>query len=225
MEGDAEPARDLARAQQQSRGVGARHTELTFQRNEAVRVGTGQAEEQVEVLRPAGRLHDLVEFLVRVEGEAAHAELAVGAHDCSARLDRIHEIELGVGDARHALDFHERGDIEGPHAGFHQGIHDHGRVVGLGGVEHPAGEVGEKPIRRAPRGVRPQCKDRTLGVAIAEKVDGRSENVHPVSTPHRLTVHAKILSAVLTARRTSVFLLTPSNGTQEPYETQTFGSS
>ena len=59
------------------------------------------------------------------------------------------------------------------------------RVVGLGGVEHPAGEVGEKPIGRAARGVRPQCKDRTLGVAIAEKVDGRSENVHPMSTPTR----------------------------------------
>src|SRR6185437_16876194 len=51
MEGDAEPARDLARAQQQSRRLGARHTELAFQRNEAVRVGTGKAEEQVEVVR------------------------------------------------------------------------------------------------------------------------------------------------------------------------------
>jgi len=27
-----------------------------------------------------------------------------------------------------------------------------------------------------------QCKDRTLGVAIAEKLDRRSENIHPMST-------------------------------------------
>ena len=46
MEGDAEPVRDLARAQQERRRLFARHAELAFERNEAVRIGTGHAEEQ-----------------------------------------------------------------------------------------------------------------------------------------------------------------------------------
>ena len=185
MEGDAESVRDLAGAQQERRRVLARRAELAFERNEAVRVGTGHAEEEVEVVRPAGLLHDLVQFLVAVESEASHAEIAVGAHYRAARLYRIHEIELGVRDPRHALDLDHGRHVEGVDAGLNQSINDDGRVVRLGGVEHPAGKAGEKPIRRAARGMRPQRKNRSLWLAIAEKVSSRSENVHPMSTPTR----------------------------------------
>ena len=149
--------RAICRARNRSaRRVLARHAELAFERNEAVGVGTSDPQEQRQVLRPAGLRDDLVELLVAVEGEAPHAEIAIGAHDGAARLDRVHEIELGVLDARQSLDLDQRGHVERADAGIHQGVDDLRRVVRLGGVEHAAGEVGEKPVRRATRGMRPQ---------------------------------------------------------------------
>ena len=119
-------------------------------------VGTSHPQEQREVLRPAGPSHDLVQLLVRVECEAPHTEILIGAYDRASRLDRVHEVELGVLDATKPLDLDQRGDVERPNAGIHQGVDDLRCVVRFGGVEHTAGEVGEKPIRRAACGVRPQ---------------------------------------------------------------------
>ena len=118
-------------------------------------LGQATRRKSVEVVGSAGLGHDLVELLVAVEGEAADAEIAIGAHDRAARLHRIHEVELGIGNARHALDLDQRGHIEGADAGLDQRLDDCGRVVGFRGIEHAAGEIGEEPVRRATRGMRP----------------------------------------------------------------------
>src|SRR5680860_1855353 len=60
MEGDSEPARDLPRAQQERGGVFARRPELTLERDEAVGIGTGDAEKEIEVPHSTGFRHDLV---------------------------------------------------------------------------------------------------------------------------------------------------------------------
>ena len=52
MEGQTETLRDLARAQQERRRLIARGPELALQRNEAVGIGTGHAEEEREISWP-----------------------------------------------------------------------------------------------------------------------------------------------------------------------------
>ncbi len=146
---------ELARAEQQGRGLVAGRAELAFQRNEAVGVGAGHAEIEVDVGSPSRLLDDLVELLVAVEGKAPHAERAIGPRDGRPRLHRVHEEQLGAGDAGEPLDLGERGHVEGPDTGLRQGIDDQRRIVRLGGVEHPPGEVGEKPARGAGRRLRP----------------------------------------------------------------------
>ena len=44
-----------------------------------MRVGAGNAQKEVQILRAAGLIEDLVELILAVEGEAAHPELAIGA--------------------------------------------------------------------------------------------------------------------------------------------------
>src|SRR5262245_65553493 len=70
MEGEAEPRGDLACAQEERRRLLARCTELAFERDETVRVGTGDAQVERQVLGPANLCYDLVELVVAVEGKA-----------------------------------------------------------------------------------------------------------------------------------------------------------
>ncbi len=118
--------------------------------------GQATLRKRFEILRPARLLHDLVELLVAVEGEAPDAEIAIGAHDGAARLDRVHEEQLRAFDRRQALDLDQRGHVEGADAGLDQSLDDLGRVVGLGGVQHTAREIGDEPVCRAERSMRPQ---------------------------------------------------------------------
>ena len=69
--------------------------------------------------------------------------------------------------------------------GIDESGNDLRRVVRLRGVQHATRKVCKKPARGTESGVRPQSKDRPLWLAIAEKLRGRSENVHPMSTPTR----------------------------------------
>ena len=156
MEGDAKPRRALAGFQQKRRRLLLRSAELPLERDEAVRVGTGDPEEQREVVGPAGLLEHFVQLVAGIEGEAPDAEIVIGAGDGAARLHRVHEIELGALDRRHALDLDQRGDVERTDTGLHQGVDDLGRVIGLGGIEHAAWKVREKPLRRAMRGMGPE---------------------------------------------------------------------
>src|SRR5581483_260499 len=116
MEGDAESPRDLPRAQEKRGRRLWRGSELALERDQAVGVGTGDAEIEVEVARLSRLLHDLVELVVAVEGEAPHPKVAIGAGDRAARLDRVHEEKLGVLDRREPLDLDQRGDVEGADA-------------------------------------------------------------------------------------------------------------
>ena len=118
VEGDAESPRNLPRTKEKLGRHRCRGAELALERNEAVRIRTGDAEVEIEILCPACLLDDLVELVVAVEGEASHAVFAIGAHDGTARLDRVHEEQLGVCDRGEPLDFDERGDIEGADAGL-----------------------------------------------------------------------------------------------------------
>ena len=82
------------------------------------------------------------------------------------------------------------------------------RVVGLGGVEHPAGEVGEKPIaaRRAACGL--SARTGRSGWRSRRRSTAEVKTSIPC-LPTRLMAYAKILSAVLTGGCTSVFLSPP----------------
>src|SRR5262245_66421046 len=53
MEGEAEPRGDLTCAQEERRRLLARCAELAFERNETVRVGTGDAQVERQVFGPA----------------------------------------------------------------------------------------------------------------------------------------------------------------------------
>ena len=77
--------RDLARAQEQRRRLLSRGAELALERNEAVRIRTGNAQIELQILRPAGLIQDLVELILAVEGEAADPELAIGARGSTPR--------------------------------------------------------------------------------------------------------------------------------------------
>src|SRR5690242_2602999 len=122
MECKPEPAGELSPAQQKRGCVFARCAKLTFQRNEAVGIGTGDAEIEREVFCPARLGNDLVKLLGAVEGEVPDAEIAIGARNCRARLYRIHKVELGAAYARQAFDFAHRSDVEAADAGFNQGL-------------------------------------------------------------------------------------------------------
>src|SRR5262245_36831909 len=104
MEGKAEPRGDLAGAQKERRRLLARCPELAFERDETVRVGTGDAQVERQVLGPAGLGYDLVELVFAVESKAPDAELAIGPRDRPARLDRIHKEQLGAGNPGHEFD-------------------------------------------------------------------------------------------------------------------------
>ena len=177
MEGDAEPPRDLARAEEKRRRGSGRGAELALERNEAVRVRTGDTEVKLEILGSACLLDDLVELVVAVEGEAAHRVFAIGPHDRAPRLDRVHEEQLGIRDPSEPLDLDERGHVEAADAGLDQRLDNLGSIVGLGSVEHAAREIGDEPACRALGGMRPQSKDGPLGAAMTEELRGRSENV------------------------------------------------
>src|SRR5665648_1131974 len=111
MKGDAEASRALACLEQKRRRFLFAGTELPLQGNEAMGVGTGDPQEQGEVVRPARLLDDLVELIFRIESEAPYAEVPIGAGNGTARLHRVHEIELGAFDRGHPLDLNQGGDI------------------------------------------------------------------------------------------------------------------
>ena len=154
MEGDAELLGRLPRLDQQARGLGAGDAELALERDLAVLGGNGDAHPQREVAAAAGLLGDLLQLVLAVEREAAHAELGERAADGRARLDRVHEVQVRVGDGRRILDLGQRGDVEMADAGAVQRAQQEHRAVRLVGVSHVTGEVLQEPACRAARRMR-----------------------------------------------------------------------
>ena len=81
MEGNAEPTRNLARTQEQFGSLSARHTKFSFEPYKAVNVGAGNAQEEIDVPGSPRLSDDLIELFIAVEGEAAHPEIVIRAHD------------------------------------------------------------------------------------------------------------------------------------------------
>ena len=113
----------------------------------------------------------------------AHAELGERAADGVARLDRMHEVQVRVGDRRRVLDLGQRGDVEMADAGAVQRAdQEHGavRLVGVGDV---TGELFEKPPRGAPAacGRRPRPAARA-GTCRSAQMQRRASPSHRTST-------------------------------------------
>ena len=108
-----------------------------------------QADDQVEVLAPAGDLEDLLQLLEGVEREGAHAVVEVGLRDRGAALHRMHEGQPGARRVRrHQLDLGDRGHVEAAHAVGRERLDHPRRRVRLNGVEDVAFEVVLEPARR-----------------------------------------------------------------------------
>ena len=84
--GNAELLGGLPRLHQQARGLGARDAELALERDLAVLGRHRHAHPQRQLATAAGLLEDLLELVLAVEREAAHAELGKRPADRRARL-------------------------------------------------------------------------------------------------------------------------------------------
>ena len=154
VEGDAELLGRLPRLDQQARGLGAGDAVLALERDLAVLGRNGDTHPQGEIAAAAGLLGDLLQLLLAVEREAAHAELGERAPDGGARLDRMHEVQLRAGDGRRVLDLGQRGDVEMADARAVKRAQQEHRAVRLVGVGDVTGEVFEEPPGRPARCVR-----------------------------------------------------------------------
>ena len=124
----------------------------------------------------------------------AHAEL-IGAADGVARLDRMHEVQVRVGDRRRVLDLGQRGDVEMADAGAVQRADQEDGAVRLVGVGDVAGELVEKPARRAPCCMRSQATHRPLGPGLVDQRRCRGELLHRIGPPPPAGEHGQLLEA------------------------------
>ncbi len=167
---------------EQAGSARARDAELAFQRQTTVFRGHGDAHPQDQILGVARLLEDLLELVLGVEREAAAAE-AESAANGVPRLDRMHEMESGVGNGPRILKLGQRGDIEMPHAGAVQRTEQEHRAVGLVGVGHVAGKILEEPARRASRRMRAKADDGPFRLPDRDQRGSRIERVHLMGPP------------------------------------------
>src|SRR5439155_923139 len=131
----------------------------------------------------AGLLGDLLQLLLAVESEAAHAKFGERAPDRGARLDRVHEVELGAGNGRCVLDLGERGDVELANAHAVKRAQQEHRAVRLVGVSDVTGKVLEKPPGGSARSMRAQTYDGPIRFPRANQSARRREPLHLMGPP------------------------------------------
>ena len=185
---------NLARLDQKLRGLLAVHAELALQRNAAVDRRHRDAHPQQQVAGAAGRLDDLVELVLAIERERAHAEL-VGAANGVPRLHRMHEVQVGVGDRRRILDLGQRGDVEMADAGAIQRADQEDGAVRLVGVGDVTGKLLEEPARSAPCSMRSQATYRPLGPGLGNQRRRRGEFLHRIGPPPPGGEHGQLLKS------------------------------
>ncbi len=160
-----------------------RHAVLALERDLAVARRHGDAHPQDEVAAAAGLLGDLLELVLAVEGEAAHAELGERAPDRVARLDRVHEVQLGAGNGRRVLDLGDRGDVEVADARAVQRAQQEHRAVRLVGVSDVTGKVLEKPPGGFACSMRAQTNDGPIRLPCANQSARSGKPFHLMGPP------------------------------------------
>ena len=160
-----------------------RHAVLALERDLAVVRRHGDAHPQREVAAAAGLLGDLLELVLAVEGEAAHAELGERAPDGMARLDRMHVVQLGAGNGGRILDLGDRGDIEFADARAVQRAQQEHRAVRLVGVSDVTGKVLEKPPGGSACSMRAQTNDGPIRLPCANQSARSREPFHLMGPP------------------------------------------
>ena len=183
VEGDAELLGGLPGLDQQARGLGAGNAVLALERDLAVARRHGDAHPQDQVAAAAGLLGDLLQLLLAVEGEAAHAELGERTPDGSSRLDRVHEVELGAGNGRRVLDLGDRGDVELADARTVQRAQQEHRAVRFVGVSDVTGKVLEKPPGGLACSVRAQTNNGPIRLPCANQSARSGKPFHLMGPP------------------------------------------
>ena len=72
--------------------------------------------------------------------------LFIGGGDESARLEGVHEIDLGTGQTRDLLDFGRGRHVEGTDAAVMKGMYNLERIIGFEGIEQFAREILCQPL-------------------------------------------------------------------------------
>ncbi len=146
MERQPQPCRVRTRGTQQFDGIVEGGAELSREIVGGTATRQRQAHDQPAIRVAARRFgKDLRQFFGAVEDEVAHALACPCLADGAARLDRMHESDMRVGehraDQRH---LGSRGAVEMAHAALVDGA-QHGRLrVAFHGVQHVAGEAADK---------------------------------------------------------------------------------
>ncbi len=145
MEAQAEPRRDAARLAQQFDGQLRRGPELAGQIIGRLALGHGKADIEAEIGGAVGRGDDLVDLLGRIEREVAHAIIGIGLPDEGGGLDRMHVVDLRLGEElANDPDLARGSTVEMPDAAAPQGAQDHRLGIALHGVENVAREIGDE---------------------------------------------------------------------------------
>ncbi|MNI60874.1 hypothetical protein D3C73_1161140 [compost metagenome] len=175
MEADAHQAvlDRLARGQQQGGGLIRGDAELARQGIGGAVRRHAHAHDQVQIVGLAGGLEDLVQLVMAVQHEGAHAVIGIGGLDRAAALDRVHEGQARVrADRTDQLDLGERGDVEGVDALFDQGLDDPARRVRLHRIEDVGFQIVLEPGCRYGDGARTHECDRTFRGPLTDQVQG-----------------------------------------------------
>ena len=147
VERHAEPGGMRTRGTQQRHRLVGLGAELAGQVVFRLAARQGKPEDQAEIVRMAGLIEDLCQLAVAVEHEVAHAVARVSGAYRRARLHRVHEVYVRVGEHRaHQAHLVGRGAVEMPHAAVpHRAQHGRHRVA-FHGIQRLAGE----PAAEAP---------------------------------------------------------------------------
>ena len=142
MEADAKAIGDLTRGLQQRRRIGQIDAELAGEGDLGIFRGHPQPHAQRQIFRRpaigiARRLDDLLQLLVGIEAEGAHARDVIGLGDGRHGLHRVHEAQHGVLPQRLAHQPHlgDGGGVEVGDAGMPQLDQQIGRGIRLHGIE------------------------------------------------------------------------------------------
>ena len=111
-----------------------------------------------------GRRDDLLQLVLRIEAEGAHAVLEIRFADRARGLDRVHETLRGLRKhLAHQPHLGDRGDVVMRHAALPQHSQQVGRRIRLYCVERLSGELLHEEARSAGRGVGAIQDDRLVG--------------------------------------------------------------
>ena len=140
--------------------------------------GNRQTHEQLEILGAFRLFDDLLQFVLRIEGEALDVVIEVGPANGETRLDRVHEMQPDARNGRRILEFGDGRHVELRNASAVERAEQKDRAVGLIGVGDFTRKILDEPPSSATCRVRTGSEDRAVGLQVRHHLKGSCEFLH-----------------------------------------------